>query len=123
MSEGKIVNFEIDGIPIAAPDSFTIYDAARMAHEYAVNPEDRASRSCRVRLLLNPSRGTSPSSGSPRVTRRCSSSWHPRRSSASGYCAGTSSRRPTILKPDGNPPRRRIGPSLVWCVVDGSGSS
>jgi CRP-like cAMP-binding protein/formate hydrogenlyase subunit 6/NADH:ubiquinone oxidoreductase subunit I len=42
MSEGKIVNFEIDGIPIAAPDSFTIYDAARMAHEYAVNPEDRA---------------------------------------------------------------------------------
>jgi CRP-like cAMP-binding protein/Fe-S-cluster-containing dehydrogenase component len=37
----KLVNFEIDGIPIACPESFTIYDASRLAHEYAVNEDDR----------------------------------------------------------------------------------
>ncbi len=41
MSDTKLVNFELDGIPIAAPDTLTIYDAARLAHEYAVNEEDR----------------------------------------------------------------------------------
>lgn len=38
----KLVNFEIDGIAFAAPESFTIYDAARLGHLYAVNDADRA---------------------------------------------------------------------------------